>query len=401
MTRAVVELQRKKPALPAPADWTYPPPGAKLCARCVLNDQIPGVRIDSSGVCNHCAIHDQLNALFPTGPQGDKFLQKMAAKIRASGRGKPYDCLVGLSGGRDTAYCLYVTKQLGLRPLALHFDNGWDSHIAKRNVANVCSKLDVDLECVIADWEESRELTNCSIRASVPYIDLTDDIGIISALYRTAAKEGIHWIIHSHSFRTEGINPLRWNYVDARYVRSLVKRFCSMKLRKFQNTDLHHLFYWLVIKRIRVFTITNYYDDSSPEIDEFLKREFGWEDTGGWHYDNEIFGLQCYYARRKFGIDWRTVEFAAIVREGHMTRDEAIEKLREIPAIEDSRLVEYGLKKQGISREEFEELLAQPPKEFTDYPSYYPLIRAMKGPIWALSRMNFLPPHTYEKYFEL
>jgi len=401
MTRALVEIQRKKPPLPQPDQWTYPPRGAVLCTRCVLTDAIPGVRIKPDGVCNHCDIHDQLNRMFPTGPEGRRFLQATAEKIKASGRGRPYDCIVGLSGGRDTTYCLYVVKELGLRPLALHFDNGWDSHVAKRNIARVCSKLDVDLECVIADWEESRELTNCSIRASVPYIDLTDDIGIISALYRTAARENIRWIIHSHSFRTEGINPLRWNYVDARYVRSLIRRFCRMRLRKFQNTDLHHLFYWLVVKRIRVFTITNYYDDSGPEIDEFLKREFGWEDTGGWHYDNEIFGLQCYYARRKFGIDWRTVEFAAMVREGRMTRDQALAKLCEIPPIEQSRLVEYGLKKQGISREEFEELLAQPPKEFTDYPSYYPLIRAMRWPIWTLSRMNILPPHTYEKYFEL
>ena len=143
-------------------------------------------------------------------------------QVKRDGRGRPYDCIVGISGGRDTCYCLYMTKQLGLRPLAVHFDNGWDSEIAKTNLRNVLEKLDVDLHTVVADWEESRELTNCTIRASLPYLDMTDDVGIVSALYRTAAKEKIRWIIHSHSFRSEGINPLKWNYMDGRLVRQII-----------------------------------------------------------------------------------------------------------------------------------------------------------------------------------
>lgn len=373
----------------------------QICRRCVLDSTVAGIRFDADGVCNHCHIHDRLNRLYPAGPEGEKFLARMAEKIKRSSRGKAHDCIVGLSGGRDTCYCLYKTRQLGLRPLAVHFDNGWDSDIAKNNIRKICSKLDVELHTIIADWEESRELTNCTIRASLPYIDLTDDIGIVSALYRTAAAEGIHWIIHSHSFRCEGINPLKWNYVDARFVRGLIKRYCRIQLKQFQNTDLHHLLYWILVKRIRVFTMTNYYKDSDPAIDELLKREFDWQDTGGWHFDNEIFGLQSYYSRHKFGIDWRVIELAALVREGVTTRDEALAELAEIPEVEDRRIVDYALKKQGLSAEEFAEIMAAPPKYFTDYPSYYPLLRALKYPIKALSRLNVLPPHTYEKYFEL
>jgi len=373
----------------------------QYCIRCVLDSSVPRLRFDAEGVCNHCRVHDRLNRLFPIGDEGEQFLQKMAEKMRRSGRGRPYDCVVGLSGGRDTCYCLYKTKQLGLRPLAVHFDNGWDSDIAKSNIRKVCTKLDVDLHTVIADWEESRELTNCTIRASVPYIDLTDDIGIVVALYGTAVREGIRWIIHSHSFRAEGINPSMWNYVDGRYTRSLVKRFCRIKLKHFENADLSDFLYWVFVKRIRTFTITNYYQDAGPEIDELLKREFGWESTGGWHFDNEIFGLQMYYSRHKFGIDWRSIELSALVREGAITRDEAFAELQKIPPIEDPEIVNYALKKQGISPEEFNELMAAEPKYFTDYPSYYPLLRAMQYPIKVLCRMNILPPHGYEKYFEL
>ncbi len=371
----------------------------RICTRCVIDESVPNVTFDEQGICNHCRIHDDLNRRFPVGEAGEQILQKFAARIKQVGRGRDYDCIVGFSGGRDTSYCLYQTKRLGLRPLALHFDNGWDSDIAKSNIRQVCTKLDVDLETVIADWEESRELTNCTIRAQLPYIDLTDDIGIVSALYRTAAKHGIRYIIHSHSFRSEGINPLLWNYVDARFVRGLIRRFCRINLKQFKNTDLHHLFYWAAIKRIRVLTITNYYQDSGPEIDEVLKRELGWKDTGGWHYDNEIFGLQCYYSRRKFGFDWRIIELAALVREGAITREGALADLATVPPIESPRTVEYALKKQGLSIEEFEEIMKGPNKYYTDYPTYYPLIRAMRLPVWLLCKLQVLPPHTYEKYF--
>ncbi|MGD9646571.1 MAG: N-acetyl sugar amidotransferase [Pirellulales bacterium] len=376
-------------------------PKGQLCHRCVMDTSIPGVQLDAEGVCNHCHIHDRLNEMFPLGKEGERRLQQFVDRIKRDGRGKPIDCVVGLSGGRDTCYCLYKCKELGLRPLAVHFDNGWDSDIAKNNIRKICSGLDVELHTIIADWEESRELTNCTIRASLPYIDLTDDIGIVHALYSTADKEGVRWIIHSHSFRCEGINPLLWNYMDGRFVRHLVKRFCRIPLKHFKNVDLRNFLYWVFIKRIKVFTMTNYYQDTGDEIDEMLKRDFGWENTGGWHFDNEIFGLQCYYSRHKFGIDWRVVELSALVREQQMTREAALAELAELPAIERKEIVDYALKKQGISQAEWAEIMAAPPKFFTDYPSYYPVLKAIRLPIKALCRLNILPPHAYEKYFEL
>lgn len=371
-----------------------------ICTRCIMDTSISNVRLDDEDICNHCRMHDKLDKLYPLTDEGHQQLLKIVEKIKKNGRGQNYDCIVGVSGGRDTAYCLYMTKKLGLRPLAVHFDNGWDSEIAKTNLAAVLDKLDVDLHTVVADWEESRELTNCTIRASLPYIDMTDDVGIVSALYRTAVKEGIRWIIHSHSFRTEGINPLRWNYMDGRLVRHLIKRFARKKLKFFENVELRHFFYWIFIKRIRTFTMTNYYDDVGSKIDEFLQQEFGWRDTGGWHFDNEIFGLQCYYSRHKFGFDWRICEYAALVRTGAMSRSEALERMKEIPEIESEEIVNYGLKKQGISPQEWREIMAAEPKYFTDYPTYYPLLKLLAPLIWLLGRLHILPGHTYEKFFK-
>lgn len=372
----------------------------KTCTRCVMNTLAPDIRFDADGVCNYCKIHDTLEHEFPRGEEGTRILEGLAARIRRDGRGRKYDCVVGVSGGRDTSYCLYMCKQLGLRPLAVHFDNGWDADIAKVNLSKLCERMEVDLHCVIADWEESRELTNCTIRACVPYIDMTDDVGIARALYDSAAAEGVRYIILSHSFREEGVTPLKWNYMDGRYCRSLIKRFGRMEFKKFRNVDLHNILYWSLVKRIRIVNITNYYDDVGTGVEELLHEKFGWVDTGQHHYDNEIFALVYNYARRKFGFDWRVVELSARIRTGLITRDQALEILKTTPFFENEELVDFCLKKQGLSREEYESLIAAPNKYFTDYPTWYPLLKLFKWPIKLMCRAHLAPAHAYEKYFE-
>ncbi|MFP4501692.1 MAG: N-acetyl sugar amidotransferase [Candidatus Hydrogenedentota bacterium] len=373
----------------------------QICSRCVMDATVPGIRFDSQGVCNYCHMHDKLDAAYPTGEEGRRILHDMASKMRKAGRHRKYDCVVGVSGGRDTSYCLYYTKEvMGLRPLAVHFDNGWDSDISKTNLAKLCDGLDVDLHTIIMDWPESRELTNVTIRACVPYIDLTDDIGIASALYRTAEQEGVRYIILSHSFREEGVTPLLWNYIDGRYTKALIKRFSTMEFQHFKNVELHHMLYWHLVKRIKVVNITNYYDDVGEHVEKMLAEKYGWVDTGQHHMDNEMFALVYYYARHKFGFDWRVVELSAKVRTGVITRQEALGALQNLPWFENEEMVGYALKKQGFSREEFDRILEAPNKYFTDYPSYYPLLRTMKWPIWLLCRLHVVPGHAYEKFFE-
>lgn len=373
----------------------------QICTRCIMDSTVPGIRFDERGICNYCHTHDRLEHEFPIGGEGARILQDIAASVRQAGRGRKYDCVVGVSGGRDTSYCLYYVKEImNLRPLAVHFDNGWDSETAKTNLSRVCDALDVDLHTIIMDWPESRELTNCTIRACVPYIDLTDDVGIASALYRTAAKENVRYIILSHSFREEGITPLAWNYMDARYTRALIKRFCTAPLVHFQNVDIHHMLYWSFVKGIRIVNITNYYDDVGDKVEKLLTERFGWIDTGQHHMDNEMFALVYYYARHKFGFDWRIVELAAKVRSGVVSRDDALAALQTKPFFENEELVGYCLKKQGFSREEFDHILTAPNKYFYDYPSYYPLLRLLRFPIKLLCRAHVVPAHAYEKFFD-
>lgn len=373
---------------------------AQVCRRCVLDASIPGLRFDADGICSHCRIHDKLARLYPAGETGRRQLERIAAAIRRHGAGKKYDCVVGVSGGRDTSYCLHVAKEIGLRPLAVHFDNGWDADVAKNNLRKLCTKLDVDLHTVIADWEESRELTNCTIRASVPYIDMTDDVGIARTLYDAAAQEGVRYILLSHSFREEGIKPLTWNYFDGRYTRALIKRFARIELTKFKNVDIHHMLYWHFVRRIKIINLTNYYDDAGKHVEQLLVERYGWVDTHQHHFDNELFALVSYYMRVKFGINLWALDYAAKVRTGALQRDAAIAAMRQPPPFETDENISYCLKKQGIGSDEWQELLAAPRKFFYDYPNYYAYLRLFRYPIKWLGRMNVLPAYIYEKYFE-
>jgi hypothetical protein len=392
--------QHENPADTDHSAW-YVDEHVTRCKRCVMDAKTPDITFDEEGICKFCHMQDKLEALYPLGEIGAARLTAIADTIKKAGRGKKYDCIVGLSGGRDSTYCLYVAKnQLGLRPLAVHFDNGWDSDIAKSNIRKICEKLDVELYTKIADWEESRELTNTTIRAQVPYIDLTDDVGIMRTLYESASREGVKHVLLAHSFREEGITPLKWNYFDGRYNRALIRRFSTIKIRKLKNVDFHNMIWWIFVKGIRVVNITNYYDDRGLHVERLLQEELGCIDTGQHHFDNEIFALVYHYARHKFGFDWRVVELSARVRTGVITRDQALEILRTKPFFENREVVSYCLKKQGWTWEEYEKILRGPNYYFTDYPSWYPLIRLFKYPIKWLARANVLPGQAYEKYFE-
>ncbi|HYD49734.1 MAG TPA: hypothetical protein VEB21_15365 [Terriglobales bacterium] len=373
---------------------------AVLCSRCILDDSLPGVRLDAAGICNHCRIHDGLAALYPAGEVGRRDLEAIAARIRADGAGKRYDCVVGVSGGRDTSYCLHMTKELGLRPLAVHFDNGWDATVAKDNLRKLCTKLAVDLHTVIMDWEESRELTNITIRAGIPYIDTTDDVGIARALYDAAVAEKVRYIILSHSFREEGIKPLLWSYFDGRFVRAMIRRFGQRPLRQFKNVDIPDLIYWHFVKRIKIINLTNYYDDAGPHVEELLSSRYGWVDTQQHHFDNEMFAMVSSYMREKFGANIYLFDWAARVRTGVVRRDQALARSRELPSFATPENLAYCLKKQGITPDEWQRILAGPRRYFTDYPNYYGLLRLMKYPIRWLGRRNILPAYIYDKYFE-
>jgi N-acetyl sugar amidotransferase len=368
------------------------------CTRCISDTTIHDIRFDEQGVCNFCAIHDELEREFPRGEAGQRKLQAVIKKIQESGRGKPYDCVVGVSGGRDSTYTLYLSVKLGLRPLAVHFDNGWDSEIAVSNIKNAVMKLNVDLYTHVADWEEFKSLQLSFLKASVSDAEVPTDVAIFGTLHQVAAAEGVRYVINGHSFRTEGVVPISWTYMDGKYISRVHQLFGGGKLKTVPNFTLLDLFYYTIIKRIRVIPILNYVKYKHAEVQAILEKELGWQYYGGHHHESYYTHFfQSYYLPKKFNIDKRLLEYSALVRSGYMTRDEALEKMKE-PYEFNQELVNYTIKKMCLPKEEFNKIMAAPLKSFKDYPTYYPLMNALRYPVRAACALGIVPSLLYRKY---
>lgn len=374
----------------------------QICARCILDSSIPGIRFDDERVCNYCKIHDEMEKKYPLNEMGRQKFNQLLAKIKAEGKGKRYDCIAGVSGGTDSTYCLYMAKKLGLRPLAVHLDNGWNSGIAADNIKNVVTKLDVNLRTITCDWEEFKDIQISFLKASVPDVEMPTDLAILSVLYRVAADESVRYVINGTTFRTEGRIPIGWTYMDGKYIKSVHKMFGKNKLRSFSNLTISDAFYYIFIKRITQVFLLNYIDYRKEEAKKILEKEVGWKDYGGKHYESVYTRfVSSYLLPEKFHIDKRIVEYSALVRSNQMTKDEALRKMKEDPYPKDKvgEDIDYVIKKFGFAKDEFEEIFARKPKTFLDYPTYYPVIKKLKVLINLAHRLNLSPKKFYDVDF--
>lgn len=378
----------------------------RICSRCIIDTAVPGAKFDANGRCSYCKIHDRLDKQYSLNEEGEIRFRNIIKKIKAKGKNNKYDCLVGVSGGRDSTYTLYLIRQLGMRPLAVHFNDGFGNPVAGENMKRAVVKLKVDLRTVTSDWKESKDLKIAFLKASTPDIELGTDIGIQTALYGVAVQENIKYIISGYSFRTEGICPLEWNYMDGKYLKSVHERFGTVKLRKWSpkdpgfNLKIPHIFYYTFIKRITAVPVLNYVNYVLKDAEEVIKRELGWVYPGSKYYDDLYQSLMTFVYRVKFKIERRKYFYSALVRSGQMDREEALNSIKEADETEDPKIIDLCLKRLGISREEFDRFMTGPLMTFRDYPTSYSYIKALKVPIKILSRLNILPGITYDKYFE-
>jgi N-acetyl sugar amidotransferase len=361
------------------------------CKRCILGSDIPEIVFNDEGICNYCEEFDELTQHSPLGKTGSDIVQSKVDEMKKAGRNNAYDCIVGVSGGVDSTYVLYKVVELGLRPLAVLFDNGWNSEIAVSNIKNVTSKLNVDLETFVVDWEEFKSILISFLKASVPHADIPTDIGIKSTLYKTAVQNKIKYIITGGNFRTEGKIPREWSYMDGRYIKSVHKIFSSKRLKSFPNLTLFDYFKYMFFHKIEVFRILNYVEYQKPLVKDFLQKELGWRDYGGKHYES-IFTRFNQTAMRyqKFGIDMRKIEYAALVRSGQISRNKALDELAKEPFTIESLQndVDYVIKKLGLTKDEYNEIVNLPIKKFTDYPTYFNFINATRPIINFLQKFR-------------
>ncbi|AHJ97467.1 hypothetical protein Hsw_1872 [Hymenobacter swuensis DY53] len=347
-----------------------------------------------------------MDRAFPLGEAGARHVREMVADIKQLGQGKKYDCVLGVSGGRDSSFTLwYCVVKLGLRPLAVHFNDGFGNPVAGENMTKACRKLGVEMRTITSDWRESKDLKIAFLKASVPDMEEGTDVGIATALYGVAAKEGIQRIVIGQSFRTEGIAPLSWNYLDGKYLKAVHKQFGTVPLRPWKpadpgfHLDIKEMFYYAFIRRIKTVTLLYHVDYVRADVDQLLERELDWVNPGA-HYFDDLYQSVIYYLNRtKFNIDRRLFNYSALVRSGQMPRAVALERVTHVNKIEDQKVIDLCIKRLGLTREEFDQIVATPPTTFRSYPNNYELIRLLKWPIKLLSQFRLIPESAYDKYF--
>jgi N-acetyl sugar amidotransferase len=372
----------------------------KVCTRCVMDDTVKGITFDKNGECTFCKIHDDLENKFPLNEEAPKRLQSLVEKIKQDGKGKKYDCILGVSGGRDSTYTLYNAVKLGLRPLAVHFDNGWNSEIAVQNIKNATKILGVDLHTHVADWEEFKDLQRSFLFASVPDAEVPTDWVIFSVLFDEAARYNVKYIVHGHSFRTEGTTPITWTYMDGKYIQDVQKTFGKLKLKSFPNMSMSRYVYYSLIKKIQQLRILYYIPYNEKEVFRIIENELGWKNYGDKHHESKYTAFfQAYILTRKFNIDKRKLHYSAKVRNGQLTREEALEIIKKDPYSGGMESLDYCLKKLDLTYNEFDGIMSESPKSFKDYKSYHSLVKALKTPISWGNKVGIVPDTVYKKYF--
>jgi len=343
----------------------------------------PEIVFDEQGVCNHCHDYDRLMTQKAiSGEAGKIYLEQLVKKMKKDGQGKPYDCLIGVSGGVDSTYVAYLVKQMGLRPLAVHMDNGWDSELAVKNIEEALKRLGIDLYTEVLDWEEFKDLQVAFLKASTPDSEIPSDHAIWAVLGDMADKLKVKYIVSGFNVRTETHLPRAWSYghFDWKYIRSVYKQFGrGDRLKTFPHIGF--LTYYRRLLTHRRVDILNYIDFDKTEAMKILENELGWRYYGGKHHESIYTRFyQGYILPTKFGYDKRRCHFSSLVCSGEITRESALKELEKptyAPSMQEEDR-EYVVKKLGLTDSEFEDIMNAPKKSFWDYPSYS---RFVEGPL--------------------
>ncbi|MGB0383229.1 MAG: N-acetyl sugar amidotransferase [Ardenticatenaceae bacterium] len=371
----------------------------QMCVRCIMDTTDPEIEFDKDGLCNHCRAYEKRaqQTILPE-VEREKALEQLVAEIKSKGKGKEYDCIVGVSGGVDSSYTAYVIKKLGLRPLAVHLDNGWNSELAVSNIEKQLKILGIDLYTFVLDWQEFKDLQTAFLKASVSDAEIPTDHAILATLYRVASERDINHIIIGTNLVTEGILPGSWTYGvgDWRYIKSVHSKFGESKLTSYPHYSYLNFLYYNIAKRMSFVYFLDYIPYNKQEAIQVLKDELGWTPYGGKHYESIYTRFfQGYILPRKFNIDKRKAHLSTLIMSNQMTREEALAEM-ELPPYAGSLIeedFEYVLKKLELSEDEFSKIMSSPIKTHKDYPTLELIFNLMRDlPLGRLARTVGLLP---------
>lgn len=369
----------------------------RACIHCVMTSEVdPDLEL-LDGVCNHCVRYAELlPSRVLSGAEGMQAIQTLATRMRRHRSPKGYDCVIGVSGGVDSTYVAMKAKELGLNPLAVHVDNGWNSEIAVSNIEKTLKVLDIDLRTVVLDLREFYDLQRSFLYASTPDGDVPTDHAIQATLWKAARSNGVRYIISGMNFRTESVLVHSWSYghSDWRYIRAVHRRHGTRRLKSFPHFGFIELFYTTIVRRVRTVSLLNYIDyDKSLAIAE-LQEKLHWVPYGGKHYESIYTRFyQGFVLPQKFGIDKRRGHLSDLINSGQLTKSEALEALEEHDYDDHQRLQDQDLvlKKLDLTKDQFEEILAAPPRSFRDYPNSHAFVQRLRNLVNRLRGLGLYP----------
>lgn len=333
----------------------------------------PNITFDKQGISNYWFDYQELaKKILIHGEAGKQKWLDTITLLKKEGQGKKYDCIIGVSGGVDSTYVAYIVKEAKLRPLVVHFDNGWNSEIAVQNINKIIDYLDADLYTLVIDWEEFRDLQRAYIKAGVIDIEALTDHAIIGTLYRLAAKHQVKYVISGSNIETEGVLPNAWIFpkMDSINIKDIHAQFGKVKLKTFPFFSVLKKQYYLKFKKLNFISPINFAPYNKEKVKAIISEEIGWQDYGGKHHESVFTKFyQNYILPTKFKVDKRKAHLSNLICSGQLTKAEALKEL-ELPLYDPTELVqdkEYVVKKLGFTIEEFDQLMQEQPRSHYEF----------------------------------
>ena len=348
----------------------------QICTRCVMDTTDPLIEFDDQGHCNMCTEYLQTRLPYLRERQAPTdSIEDLFDRVRQAGRGSKYDCLVGVSGGVDSSYLTALAVEHGLRPLAVHLDNGWNSKIAVENIRRLATKLDMGYASYVLPWTEFRQVQLAFLKASVPEAETPTDVAIARAMHHHASRNNIKYILSGGNLASEGILPKTWHYNsrDTKYAYSILDSTnCPRSYYKSMKFGAVQEGYYKAVRGIKMVYPLNHITYDKVAARTKLENEYDWQYYGSKHGESRYTRfIQNYYLFVKHGIDYRRATMSSEIMLGVVSREAALEILEGPPYAQDdiAAEVDYIAKKLDVTPKELEEIIALPAKWYYDYPN--------------------------------
>lgn len=360
----------------------------KVCSHCVLDNCDPHISFDENGVCDQC--RDYKNNVLPSLNWERKKVEfdDIIARIRKDGKGRDFDCLLGMSGGVDSSYMLHLAvKELGLRPLVFHVDAGWNSELAVNNIQVMIDKLGLDLYTEVINWEEMKALQLALFKSGTPYLDKAQDMAFIGTVYKFAEKHKIKYILNGYNYSSEFCSyPSKYYYFpDSRFLADILGKFCDNQLKTYPKTSVfYRKLYMQYIKGVKLVKLLTFFPYNKDDAKALLQKEYGWKPYPQKHFESRFTKFfESYWLPERFGFDPRRVQFSSLILAGQMTREEALRELEQkaynSETIQDD--FKYVATKLGITVDELQGYFNMPLRFYWDYKNREKVMSLLFG--WA------------------